>query len=77
MKTDEIYAMMRTGWLLAIIPIVLGTGPLAGWLIGDILVKKAHLPSLTMPICVILGLVAGVQETVKIIRIALNNTKTR
>ncbi len=71
MKSEDLYTMMRTGWLLAIIPIILGAGPLAGYVIGDVLVKKLHLPSLVIPICVILGLVAGIQETVKIIKIAL------
>lgn len=71
MKTQDLYAMMRTGWLLAIIPIVLGAGPFAGYIIGDVLVKKMHLPSLMMPICVILGFAAGIQETIKIIKMAL------
>ena len=73
MKTEEFYARIRTAGLLAIIPIVLATGPLGGYLIADLLVKKLGLPGYATAVCVILGFIAGIRETIKIIRIAIKS----
>ncbi len=72
MENKEIYRWVRTAGLLAIIPILLAGGPLGGYLVADILIKKFSLPGYTAVICVILGFIAGVRETVRIIKIALN-----
>jgi hypothetical protein len=74
MKNEELYGWVRTAGLLAVIPIILASGPLGGYLIADLLIKKLNLPGYTVIICVILGFIASVQETVRIIKIAL---KTR
>ncbi len=73
MKREEIYGWVRTAGLLAIIPIILVAGPLGGYLIADLLVKKIGLPVQVTVICVILGFIASVRETIKIIRIALRS----
>lgn len=73
MKTEEFYGRIRTAGLLALIPIILATGPLGGYLIADILVNKFRLPGYLTVICVILGFIASVQEIVKIIRITLKS----
>ena len=73
MKTEEFYARIRTAGLLAIIPIVLATGPLGGYLIAELLVDKLGFPGYTTAVCVILGFIAGIRETVKIIRIAIKS----
>lgn len=75
MKTENVYAMIKTGWLLALIPVMLGTGPLAGYIIGDLLVRKLHCPNVTIIVFVTLGFAAGIQETVKILRIALKTKR--
>ena len=72
MKSEDIYRWIRTAGLLALIPIVLACGPLGGYLIADILIKKFNLPGSTTVICVILGFVASLRETIRIIKIALN-----
>lgn len=71
MKGEELYRWVRTAGLLALIPIVLACGPLGGYLIADLLIKKLTLPGYTTIICVILGFIAGVRETVRIIKTAL------
>ena len=71
MSGKKIYGWVRTAGLLAIIPIILALGPLAGYFIADMLIKKFALPGYTAAICVIMGFAASVQETIKIIRIAL------
>lgn len=73
MKREEIYGWLRTAGLLAIIPIILLAGPLGGYLIADLLIKKIGLPVQVAVICVILGFIASVRETIKIIRIALRS----
>lgn len=72
MKSEDIYRWIRTAGLLALIPIVLAGGPLGGYLIADLLMKKFTLPGYTAVICVILGFIASIRETVRIIKIALN-----
>ncbi|MCX5678163.1 MAG: hypothetical protein NTY76_03535 [Candidatus Omnitrophica bacterium] len=76
MKSEELYRWVRTAGLLAVIPIILAGGPLGGYLIADLLIKKFTLPGYTAVICVILGFIASVQETIRIIKIALR-TKER
>lgn len=71
MKSEELYKWVRTAGLLGIIPIVLATGPLAGYFLGDLLVAKYAFPGYTIIICVALGFLASAQETIKIIKIAL------
>jgi hypothetical protein len=71
MKIKEIFRWVRTAGLLSIIPIILAGGPLGGYLIADILIKKLTLPGYTAAICVILGFIASIRETIRIIKIAL------
>lgn len=71
MKSEELYSWIRTAGMLSIIPIVLVSGPLAGYFAADILINKFNLPGYTTIICVILGFVASARETIRIIRIAL------
>ena len=73
MKTEEFYSRIRVAGLLAIIPIVLATGPLGGYLIADLVVEKLGFPHYTTVICVILGFIASIQEIIKIIRIAIKS----
>ena len=73
MKSEEFYVRIRTAGLLAIIPIVLATGPLGGYLIADLLVKRLGFPGYTIAFCVIIGFIAGIRETIKVIRIALKS----
>lgn len=73
MKNEEAYRLIRTAGLLAIIPIVLATGPLGGYLVADLLVNRFGLPGYTIAICVVLGFAAGVRETIRIIRIVLSS----
>lgn len=71
MKSEKIYGWVKTAGGLAIIPIILVSGPLGGYLIGDLLVRKFHLPGYLTVVFIILGFIASIRETVKIIRLAL------
>ena len=65
------YKWVRLGGLLSIIPLILVCGPAAGYLAGDFLVKYFKLPSYVLIICVMLGLAAGLKETIRVIKISL------
>jgi hypothetical protein len=71
MTGSRLYAWIRTAGFLSLIPLVLAGGPLAGYLAGDLLVTRFHFPSYALVICVIIGCVAGIRETVVIIRAAI------
>jgi energy-converting hydrogenase Eha subunit E len=70
-KGESSYIWLKTAGLLAVIPVVLVCGPIGGYLVSDILVKNINLPVQTIAICVILGFVASVLETIRIIRLVL------
>ena len=67
----KVYKWIKIGGLLSFIPIAMAAGPLAGYFIADYLEKKFAFPNFTSAICIIVGFIASVMETVKIIRMAL------
>ncbi|MDD5654240.1 MAG: hypothetical protein PHR91_01175 [Candidatus Omnitrophica bacterium] len=67
------YKWVRTAGVLSFIPFVLVSGPVAGYFLGDFIVKKFVLPGYLTYICITAGFIASVHETVKIIRFALLN----
>lgn len=71
MNATGLFRWIKLGGLLTLIPIVLATGPLAGYLAGEWLMLKLAFPRYTAIICVIIGFLAAMGETVKIIKAAL------
>ena len=69
------YKWIKIGGLLSFIPIILVTGPLAGYFLSDYLEKKFNLPNFTSAICIIIGFIASARETVRIIRLALKTER--
>jgi hypothetical protein len=67
----KIYKWIKIGGLLSFIPVLMAAGPMAGYFLGDILRKKFGLPYFTTAICVAIGFITSVYETIKIIKIAL------
>ncbi len=67
----KVYKWIKIGGLLSFIPVVLAAGPLAGYFLADYLEKGLNFPGWTSAICVTVGFIAGVMETVKIIKLAL------
>ena len=72
-KRSEFYGRLRTAGLLAIIPIILVSGPLGGYLIADLLVKKLNFPGYAIAVCVTMGFITGVREVIKIIGMAIKS----
>jgi hypothetical protein len=71
MTTTKTFRWIRLGGLLTLIPIVLATGPLTGYLAGEWLVLKFGFHRYTAYVCVIIGFAAAIGEIVKIIKAAL------
>ena len=67
----KVYKWIKIGGLLSFIPIIMAAGPLAGYLVSDYLEKRFGLPGFTSIICITIGFIASISETVKIIRLAL------
>ncbi|MFA5116360.1 MAG: hypothetical protein WC486_03670 [Candidatus Omnitrophota bacterium] len=72
-RKSDVYKWVRTAGVLSFIPFVLVSGPVAGYFLGDFLVKKFTFPGYLTYICITVGFIASVHETVKIIRFALLN----
>lgn len=70
MEKKELYARIRLAGLLSYIPLVLFTGPFAGYLAGDYLVKKIGLPAYVMLISIALGFLSSIIEIIRIIKLA-------
>jgi hypothetical protein len=70
-KKKEAYKRIKVAGLLSFIPIILAAGPLGGYILGDFLGKRFHLPVYTQAICITLGFLGSVRETIRVIKIAL------
>lgn len=60
--------------MLSFIPFVLLSGPLGGYLLGDYLSRSLHLRQ-AVQVCVISGLLAGIYEAVRILRLVIRISK--
>ncbi len=70
-KKKEAYKRIKIAGLLSFIPIILAAGPLGGYILGDFLEKRFHLPLYTQAICITLGFLGSLRETIRVIKIAL------
>ena len=71
----KVYKWIKIGGLLSFIPVVMAAGPLAGYFLADYLEKKFGFPGFTSIICITVGFIACIRETVRIIRLALKTEK--
>ena len=69
---------VRTMWMLGLaltLPMILLSGPLAGFLIGQfILVKKFEMPSSTTPILMVLGMIGSGIQSFRLIKKLKDNS---
>ena len=59
---------IRQVGLLTTIPVMLLSGPLIGFLIGDYIDKRFGTTPWFMVLCLMLGIVASIRQTINIIR---------
>ncbi|MCX5706806.1 MAG: hypothetical protein NTW13_04005 [Candidatus Omnitrophica bacterium] len=67
----EFYQRLKIAGMISFIPLVLVAGPLSGYFLGDYLVVKFKLSHLMILAFVVTGLIAGLIETIRIIRLVV------
>ena len=72
---DKKYLLWRRFGLLTAIPMILGAGPIIGFFIGDWLDKKFYTAPWLMLGFLILGFIAGIKETVTLVKLAMKEPK--
>jgi len=68
MQKEDLYKGLKAIGFVSFIPFMLAAGPLSGYFLGDFLQKKFNLPAYVVLISVIFGFVAGVMETIRILK---------
>jgi len=69
MQKDEFYKRVKIAGMLSFIPFVLAAGPFAGYLLGEYLQKRFALASYVSSVTISIGLITGIIETIRIIRL--------
>lgn len=75
MRKADLYKWLKIGGLLSFLPFVLVAGPLGGYILGNYLEKRFNLPSYVSGICITVGFIASLKETIRIIKITLKADK--
>jgi len=71
---QDIYRFIKIAGMVSFIPLVLISGPLAGYIAGDFLARRLSLPFLRLTLIAI-GAIAGIIEAFKIVRLVLKLDK--
>ena len=70
-RKADLYKWIKIGGLLSFLPFVLVTGPIAGFYLGSYLEKRFNLPSYVSMVLIVIGFIASVMETIKVIKAVL------
>ena len=76
MDKQDLYRRIKIAGLVSFIPFILLGAPLTGYIIGDLLVKKLGFPSYINVILIAVGLLAGIREAARIIKLCIRNSQT-
>ncbi|MFA5096037.1 MAG: AtpZ/AtpI family protein [Candidatus Omnitrophota bacterium] len=71
MPSKEFYKRIKIAGLISYIPVMLAAPALAGFFLGDYLQRRFNLPFYVLIIFVFLGLIIGIRESIRIIRLVL------
>ena len=69
MASKDLYKGIKIAGMISYIPLMLAVSPLAGFFLGDYLQKRFNLPFYVLIICVGVGIVVGIRESIRIIRL--------
>ncbi|MDD5108602.1 MAG: AtpZ/AtpI family protein [Candidatus Omnitrophica bacterium] len=75
MRKEDFYKEVKTVGFATFIPFMLAAGPLSGYFVGDFLQKKFNLSTHVVLVSVVFGLVVGIMEAIRIIRLVARTTK--
>ena len=75
-KRRDLYRRIKIAGLVSFIPFILLGAPLTGYIIGDLLVKKFGFPGYINVILIAVGLLAGIREAARIIKLCIRNSQT-
>lgn len=75
MRKEDFYKGVKTAGFITFIPFMLAAGPLSGYFVGDFLQKKFNLSPHVVLLSVAIGFIAGVMETVRILKIVARMNK--
>ncbi|HQP91662.1 MAG TPA: hypothetical protein PLU24_03210 [Candidatus Omnitrophota bacterium] len=73
--TNNIFKQLRITGFLLYIPLILLTGPLAGFIVGDFFSQKFDLGNYPLLTGLIAGIALSISETVRTIRLVLRIDK--
>ncbi len=72
---QDLYYRIKIVGVALFIPVSLALGPVAGYFLGDFLVKRFSLPISVLFLCIILGFISSFIETVNIIKFLFKESK--
>jgi len=67
----EIYKRIKVAGALMFVPMVLGAGPLGGYILGKYLQDTFSLPGFVLPVLVVLGTIGSMGEVARVIRLLI------
>jgi len=71
----EFYNRLKIAGLISYIPFILLAAPLGGFFTGEYLRRKFNTPDYILLIFVGFGLLIGIKETIKIIKLCIRNSQ--
>ena len=71
MASKEFYRRIKIAGMISYIPIMLAAPALAGFFLGDYLQKRFNLPFYVLIFFIASGMIIGIWEAVRIIRLVL------
>jgi len=74
-KKEELYKRIRIAGFATFIPFVLISGPIGGYLLGELIKNVFHLNRYTVLIFMLIGSAASFVETFRIIKVMLKIDK--
>lgn len=70
-EKQKFYKWIKLAGFLSFVPLILAAGPISGYVAGEYLEKKFNFPGYVLFICIGIGFVVSLIETVKIIKAAI------
>ncbi|MCX5710393.1 MAG: AtpZ/AtpI family protein [Candidatus Omnitrophica bacterium] len=75
MDKKEFYNRVKIAGLISYIPFILLAAPLGGFFAGEFLHRRFNTPDYILLIFVAFGLLIGIKETIKIIKICIRSSQ--